>query len=238
MNASKLSLMAAAIAAAAALTANAQLEEELEEAPSVGGSGTPAQADESADNLASTLYLRAGGAADTIAASCEFSSPIPDSQFDWNLRFFYLRVESAEPQSYQSTYYTYGRYRVYKHTRTYYYTEDVEQYNAGGEATGLWRPFRGKTFSPFAGAGLRYERFDGDNDSGGGASVALRLGFLIDFKRFFITGEYLYGEDSNELVGDFAFRLTSGTKLHAFVEKFELDLDDGLAYGAGLSFDL
>ena len=238
MKACKLNLMVAVIAAAAALTSHAQLEEVLQDAPQADDSETSALADESAVDLARTLYLRAGGGDDALAASCELNSPISDSQFDWNLRLFYLRVESTERRSYTSTYYTYGRYRAYRHTYTYYYTDDVEQYNVGGEATGLWRPFRGKPFSPFVGAGLRYERFDSDNDSGGDASVALRLGFLIDLKRFFITGEYIYGEDSNELIGDFSFRLTSRTELHVFVEKIEIDLDDSVAFGAGMSFAL
>ena len=184
-----------------------------------------------------TLYFRGGGGDnETAAASAEWTHPMGDSQFDLNIRAFFLEVAvEMEVHSW------WGRGRRY-------YSDDLEtQKNSGGEAFVIWRPLRGCAISPYAGVGVRYEysdhgynwslSYDDDYHSGGSASLAGRIGLLLDLKRVFIVGEYTVGSDSSELIGDVSFYLTRRMKLHAFAESIDLDLCRGTAYGGGISFD-
>ncbi len=126
------------------------------------------------------------------------------------------------------------------------------QDNIGGEALCLWRPFRGRTISPYIGGGLQYESSTMRNQYSGERydfvkreerneedviSLAGRIGLLLDLKRVFLVGEYIVGSDSSELIGDVSFYLTRRMKLHAFAEYIDLDLASGTAFGGGLSFD-
>ncbi len=222
-NPGKRALTTAALAAAIMLTANAQVEEVLYE-PS------PALVEQSAADPI-TLYCRGGAGNGPVVASAELAVPIGDTHFDFLVREFYLRTEKTA--SYEK------RTRQYYQGNFYYTTYDnwsekEEQYNVGSEALCLWRPFRNSLFSPYVGAGVRYERI---GNGSGEASAAGRIGLLVDLKRVFIVGEYLAGSDSSELIGDLSFYLTQSVKLHVFVERFELDLDNGMAYGGGVSFN-
>ncbi len=221
----KLALTTAALAAAVALTANAQVEEVLyEPSPAlVEASGHTANP--------TTLYFRGGVGDVPVVASAELAVPIGDTHFDILVREFYLRTEKTASYEKRTSHYYQGRlyYNTYEA-----WSEKEEQYNVGSEALCLWRPFRNSLLSPYVGAGVRYEQI---GNSGGEASVAGRIGLLVDLKRVFFIGEFIAGSDSSELIGDFSFYLTQSVKLHAFVERFELDLDNGMAYGGGVSFD-
>ncbi len=189
-----------------------------------------------------TLYLRGGyGASMTSVCSADWTMPISGSNFDLSIRGFLLATDR-----HLVTY-------EYKTRRTYYdrLIDYADQDNGGGEALCIWRPLRGKLFSPYVAGGLRYESVKVVNrywgyragyrgefeEKKGGASLAGRVGVLLDLKRVFLVGEYIVGSDSSELIGDVSFYLTRRMKLHAFAEYIDLDLASGTAFGGGLSFD-
>ena len=191
-----------------------------------------------------TFYVRGGGG-DAIGVSVDWTRPLGNSPFDLNIRAFFLQVE--KDYRYQSYYTTswYSWWSGWHENRHYYWVDDTEyQADYGGEALCIWRPFRGRRLSPYAGVGLRAEKlswkyggFESDYEDDSKASASGRFGLQLDLKRIYIVGEYIMGSESSELIGDISFYISGRCKLHAFVENVDLDLGSGTAFGGGLSFD-
>jgi hypothetical protein len=211
------------------------------------------------------LSLRGGGGSEgAIVVAGELTVPLWKSAFDVSFRGFYDRVDYIMKGTYQNTYYThyytytysfrYG-WRTHSHTRrhteTVHYKDDALVENYGGEIIALWRPFRGRIFSPYAGVGGRYEigRFD-DKHSYDGLydygyddefGLAWRVGGTLNLGRFWLNGEYDGGMNCNELAGTVGWRCGRHIALHALVEWFQGSGNDGknhdgTAFGGGVTW--
>ena len=196
------------------------------------------------------LALRGGGGGDgAVALSGELSLPLGKSPFDLALRGFYTSVEYSVEKSAKETYYTHYRvtrhrfrttttyYRSRKHTRTVYYTDEESTENYGGEALVVWRPFRGKTFSPYFAVGGRFEGAESEDDEGG--SLGGRGGLTLNLGPCWLGVEYGGGKAGNEAVGMLGWRCSRHVALNAFVNRFEGKADgegrNGVALGGGLT---
>ncbi len=206
------------------------------------------------------LSVRGGGGGDgAVACSGEFTMPLGKSMFDLSLRGGYAQVDYTVERSFQDTYYTHyttysyytsqvgwhsysysvPHYHTVKHTRTIYYTETESTGNCWGEAVALWRPFRGQRFSPYAGAGVRYEK--SEEEDGGRASLCGRVGARLNLGRWWLEGEFDGGEESTELTGTLGWRFWKHVALRAGVVRFEAkgadgERHDGIAGGGGLAW--
>lgn len=174
------------------------------------------------------LYVRGGCGKDAFCGSIDLIGPLGHSDFDLRVRGFFLRTQKEMVRHWWD-----GRQ----------WPEDVDQDNLGGETFCIWRPLRGRTFSPFVGAGLRVESIDGTGDEwagikdGSNASPCGCAGITVVFGRVSLLGEVIGGSDSQEVIGDLSFYITQRLRLHAFAEGIILDLADSTALGAGLSYD-
>ncbi len=201
-----------------------------------------------------TLSLRGGGSADGMIMDVEYRLPFGEYPFDLSIRGFVAQVNLDGVMSYKELTYAYW-YNYYKQVDVFW---EEEQRDIGIDALLLWVLWRGKTFEPFVGGGIRYEtvkdpfkwtsngEFLGSgtyNEEESKACLAGRLGLKVNLGKVFITGEYRVGSKigdysgTSELIGDIGFFLARRTMIHFFFESLKMDLDKATVFGGGLSFD-
>lgn len=187
-----------------------------------------------------------GGSDDALAVSGEWTMPLGHTTFDLSLKGFYLGGEYKVRKSYRETYYTYTHWYSFwsgwhtvshRHTRTVWYSTMEDFSNYGGEALLIWRPFRGRMLSPFAGVGARIERMEQwEKDDEEDVSVAGCAGLSLNIGRFMLNGEVRGGQSSWELMGRTALRVGRHIALNVFATHFEADKHEGEAFGGGLTW--
>lgn len=175
------------------------------------------------DSFSKRIQINGGAGSDNSRfGNGELSLPILN-HFDIALRFLYAGGEET-------------RIKVGEHG-WWDFTTKVKSYN--GDLFLVFNPFPGKTLAPFAGVGLGYSSTKRTNvEKNDGASLVLRAGIALNYRRLTLKGEYLKHDNASELVGDFCIMVTHQFGLHAIVEKF--DFDDANAYtmfGGGVSLD-
>ena len=238
-----------------------RLEAELQQS---GNSRTPApgpgaKADSAYPTPSFVLSARGGaGAENERAFAGELGFRLGKLPFDIAFRGFYLEMQENRTDSYEETYYTYTTsytrrhgWNTYehRHSRTVYYDYKVTEFRLGAEATVVWRPFRGKPFSPYAGAGGRIARFElteddnfrGDESEFGPEtefSPVGRIGldlYVPHLEFLTLKGEFIAAKECNEIVGEVGLRLGRHFALNAFAESFDMELGRGTAFGGGMT---
>ncbi len=168
-----------------------------------------------------------GGGSSAIAADAELTIPLGNSPLDLSLKCFSRTAGYTMEGSYQE-----------RHRTVYCWVDGCIE-NTAGEAVLLWRPFRGELFSPYVGAGARYEQAEVETSS---ESVAGRVGLTLNLGAFWLNGEYSGASASNEASGTLGWRCRRHFALKGFAEWFDgkgygLDAPvrkDSFVYGVGL----
>jgi hypothetical protein len=180
------------------------------------------------DSFSKRIQINGGAGSDNSCFGNGELSLSVSNYFDLALRFLHARggEEPAERLWWADS-----------HWKYYETTEKAKSYN--GDFFLVFNSFRGKTLAPFAGVGLGYASMECPGaEKNDGASLVLRAGIALNYRRLTIKGEYLKHDNASELVGDFCIMVTHQFGLHAIVEKF--DFDDTNAYtmfGGGVSLD-
>ena len=208
-----------------------RMEAERRQAEPARVPASDAGPEEDADTGPSWFFEVRGGVGPEhlFAGSIELARRIGRTPFDISLRGFVVDTEFKRPLL----------------------DTNGTEYHCGADLACLCRPWRGKTFSPFAGAGGRFELADwgrwGDeedwfeNDDSGTAreySLVGRIGAELtvpNLERLTLKGEFIAGKLSRELLGGGIFRLGERFAVDAFAASIDLHQCRGMAFGGGMT---
>lgn len=146
----------------------------------------------------------------------------------------------------------FGMGRIQEETPDDYSDFSVYRANYGIDLMAVWVPLRHFPVSPYAGAGFRYEgiytsvemddRYDDEYEeetTDAKASAVGRVGLALSWRRLALRGEYIFASESKEIIGEVGIRIAGSFVLNAFVEQFDIDLDEkSTVFGGGFSIIL